>query len=287
MDLNKIHYFFRAAELQNFTKAAQACHIAQTTMSKYIAVLEHELGVSLFVRNHKTAVLTPQGERFYKEMKKIAEQYQDLCQDILRDTYKELRIGMVTTDYADFQVLCAFEKEFPTISVHFSFAEGKKLLSDLEHHRLDALICPNILNFYRNSEQELRYIDLVRIKESIVCSKELFSRCGSIENVIASQPFITKAGESDYHEFCREQLYELYGQRFSEIMVTTGFPQQLLLLNLSRGFGIIPMAKDTEYENLISFPAADVFTETAQLIWAKDFVTSGLRMLLEYIGESG
>lgn len=70
MDLNKIHYFFRAAELQNFTKAAQACHIAQTTMSKYIAVLEHELGVSLFVRNHKTAVLTPQGERYYKEMKK-------------------------------------------------------------------------------------------------------------------------------------------------------------------------------------------------------------------------
>ena len=40
MDLDKIGYFFKAAELGNFTKAAGECHIAQTTMSKYIHVLE-------------------------------------------------------------------------------------------------------------------------------------------------------------------------------------------------------------------------------------------------------
>lgn len=52
MDLDKIEYFFKAAELKNFTKAAKECHIAQTTMSKYVRVLEEELGCPLFVRNH-------------------------------------------------------------------------------------------------------------------------------------------------------------------------------------------------------------------------------------------
>ena len=34
MDLNRIHYFFKAVEYKNFTQAANACHIGQTTMSR-------------------------------------------------------------------------------------------------------------------------------------------------------------------------------------------------------------------------------------------------------------
>lgn len=49
MDLNRIHYFFKAVEYKNFTQAANACHIGQTTMSKYIAVLEQELQTQLFM----------------------------------------------------------------------------------------------------------------------------------------------------------------------------------------------------------------------------------------------
>lgn len=37
MDIDKLYYFFAAAESESFTKAADRCHIAQTTMSKYIA----------------------------------------------------------------------------------------------------------------------------------------------------------------------------------------------------------------------------------------------------------
>lgn len=40
MDIDKLYYFFAAAESESFTKAADRCHIAQTTMSKYIAQLE-------------------------------------------------------------------------------------------------------------------------------------------------------------------------------------------------------------------------------------------------------
>ena len=71
MDLNRIHYFFKAVEYKNFTQAANACHIGQTTMSKYIAVLEQELQTQLFIREHRTLTLTKQGKQFYEGMKNI------------------------------------------------------------------------------------------------------------------------------------------------------------------------------------------------------------------------
>lgn len=76
MDLNRIHYFFKAVEYKNFTQAANACHIGQTTMSKYIAVLEQELQTQLFIREHRTLTLTKQGKQFYEGMKNIYASYQ-------------------------------------------------------------------------------------------------------------------------------------------------------------------------------------------------------------------
>lgn len=61
MDLAKIQYFLEAARLTNFTQAARNCHIAQTTMTKYITQLEKELGCRLFRREHRGVSLTPEG----------------------------------------------------------------------------------------------------------------------------------------------------------------------------------------------------------------------------------
>lgn len=286
MDLGKIHYFIAAAELQNFTKAAKACHIAQTTMSKYITVLEQEMGCRLFLRAHRTARLTVQGERFYEGIKKIYEQYQDLCQEISRTGGSSLRIGMLTIDYEDFPVLRSFELSHPDISVYFSFGEEAKLLADLQRRRLDALICPNILSLQHCGEkQRLVREDLVTIEESLVCSRELLERFGSIGAVIAGQPFITKTSDNTYQNFCRAKLQELYGSTFSETLIASSFSQQLLLLNLSRGFAIIPSLAGAEYENLIFFPTPEIFSETAQLLYQQDFVTESLQALLKHIHE--
>lgn len=57
----------------NFTKAACECFIAQTAMSRHIAALEGELGVSLFVRNNRSVSLTPAGEVFYGEARVLVE----------------------------------------------------------------------------------------------------------------------------------------------------------------------------------------------------------------------
>ena len=61
MDLNRIHYFFKAVEYKNFTQASNACHIGQTTMSKYIAVLEQELQTQLFISKRQITSIKSTG----------------------------------------------------------------------------------------------------------------------------------------------------------------------------------------------------------------------------------
>ncbi len=285
MDINKIHYFFSAAETQNFTRAAEYCHIAQTTMSKYISVLEQELGFKLFVRSNKTARLTEQGEAFYDGMKKIAEQYTELCRQISKRDSRELRIGMMATDYEDFPILRSFELENPDVSVYYSFAENEKLLEELRKNKLDALICPSVLTLGGFDTDGFVREDMVMIEEALVCSRELIERYGSIGNVIANRPLITKTAESAYQNFCREKLGELYGSVFNDVIVAENYSQQILLLNLSRGFAIIPAKMGMDYDNLVFTPADEILYESAQLIYHGSFISSALGTLLKYVHE--
>ena len=57
------------------------------------------------------------------------------------------------------------------------------------------------------------------------------------------------------------------------------------MLNLSRGFAFLPSLYEADYEKLVFIPTSDVFSETAQLLYSPEFVTSGLQSLLDFIHE--
>ena len=62
MELFQLRYFASAARLLNFTRAAEACHIAQPSLSAQIAALEKEVGTPLFHRQGRSVRLTDAGE---------------------------------------------------------------------------------------------------------------------------------------------------------------------------------------------------------------------------------
>lgn len=286
MDLNKIHYFFKAAELKNFTKAADECHIAQTTMSKYIATLEQELDMQLFIREHKNLILTSQGQKFYDGMKDIALQYQELCRQIHRNTANELHIGVVTTDYTDFKIIESFEKKYPSVSISYVFSDERKMLYDLQSSKLDALICPDMLEFYHSIKEQIEDVSLACIKVSLVCSKELINKYHTVENVIKNVPFITKADETGYHQFIKEEIYKQFHQAFNETIIVKEFPKQLLLLRLSHGFSVLPIEEVNTNENLVAFEISNHFKETEKLIYLKNNQSKSLKLLLNHINEN-
>ncbi|HEY2100327.1 MAG: hypothetical protein QOI50_6124 [Pseudonocardiales bacterium] len=62
MERRQLEYFVAVVEHGGFSAAARALHVAQPSLSRSIGNLEHELGVGLFHRAGRTAVLSAAGE---------------------------------------------------------------------------------------------------------------------------------------------------------------------------------------------------------------------------------
>lgn len=64
MELRHLRYLLAVAEHQNFTRAAEALHISQPTLSQQIKQLESTLGAHLLDRSGRTVRPTDAGEAF-------------------------------------------------------------------------------------------------------------------------------------------------------------------------------------------------------------------------------
>ena len=61
MELRQLKYFVKAAEKLNFSEAAKALFITQSTLSQQIRQLEQEMNTQLFERNSHAVYLTESG----------------------------------------------------------------------------------------------------------------------------------------------------------------------------------------------------------------------------------
>src|SRR6187401_1419384 len=88
MDIRQLQYLVALAREKHFTRAAQACHVTQPTLSGRIRQLEQELGVPIVERGQRFLGLTPEGERVLKWAHSILDNWTSLQQEIatLRST---------------------------------------------------------------------------------------------------------------------------------------------------------------------------------------------------------
>ena len=82
MDIRQLQYLAALAREKHFTRAAQACHVTQPTLSGRIRQLEQELGVPIVERGQRFVGLTPEGERVLKWAHLVLDNWQSLQQEL-------------------------------------------------------------------------------------------------------------------------------------------------------------------------------------------------------------
>lgn len=142
MELYTMRYVLAVAEHKNFSLAAQACHIGQPALSQQIAKLEKELGVTLFLRNSRGAVLTEAGGEFVRRASEIIQRSEALQSEmslyagLCRGT---LNVGVITSlQCIDFGgMLSALCSTYPEVSVNIHQGGTHILLQQLIERKLD------------------------------------------------------------------------------------------------------------------------------------------------------
>ena len=94
MDVRVLKYFLAVAKEGNITKAADAVHVTQPTMSRQLMELEDELGVELLIRGKRKITLTSSGILFQQRAQEIVTLLDKTQRDIAE--HNDMVAGVVT-----------------------------------------------------------------------------------------------------------------------------------------------------------------------------------------------
>lgn len=78
MEIKQLKTFLAVADARSFLKAADSLYVTRQAISKTIDQLEDELGIELFFRNQKGAMMTPAGIYFYPRAASVVAEFDKL-----------------------------------------------------------------------------------------------------------------------------------------------------------------------------------------------------------------
>ena len=140
--LRQLGYFVALAKELNFTRAAQACFVGQSTLSAGLKELEDALGIHLVERDRQNVSITPIGLEVLERAKLILAASEDLVEyagATGKPMTATIRLGVIPT-IAPFLlpvVLPEVRTRFPDLKITLREDLTGNLLSRLAEHKLD------------------------------------------------------------------------------------------------------------------------------------------------------
>ncbi len=145
MTIRQLEYFMAVARTLNFTDAASEMFVSQPALSRGIASLETELGVSLLERNHHTVALTQAGMLLATELPRLRNDL-DRIVSLVRQTENglmgHLNVGVLEGQQLDEAVQITFRyfaQSLPLVELSPIRMDERELLTGLSQNRLDII----------------------------------------------------------------------------------------------------------------------------------------------------
>ena len=143
--MHQIRYFLAVCETLNFTRAAEACHVSQPSLTRAIQALEDELGGPLFRRERNNTHLTGLGEMMRPHLGQVlieTDAAKERARSFGRLEDVELKLGMMCTigPHRFVPFLQSFRERHPKVRLAVRDGSSDELRERLAKGELDVAI---------------------------------------------------------------------------------------------------------------------------------------------------
>lgn len=246
MELRHLRYLIAVSEHGSFSAAARRLHIAQSAISEQLSNLEEEVGVPLFIRGSRKATLTPAGELFLDEARRVitgAQRAVEIAQRAHRGKIGALRIGFFSgaTGVSFPRLIRLFRKKHPDIQISLVEMTSAQQWQALLKGQID-------VGFTRRLEPEFRAelrSELIQ-QDPIVAvlpKNHPAASTGSVDlKDLANEPFVLSSRETSPALF--DRVIELCSEAgFSPNIssISTVWSSVVLMVQAGEGIALLPL----------------------------------------------
>jgi DNA-binding transcriptional LysR family regulator len=142
MDTQSLTAFLEVAESRSFSRAGETLHLSQPAISKRIAVLEQQLGASLFDRIGRQVTLTDAGRTLLPYAKRALQDMEDGRRALSHLSGKVGgRLSIGTSHHIGLHrlppVLRAFTRQYPEVDLDIHFMDSEDACEAVVHGQLE------------------------------------------------------------------------------------------------------------------------------------------------------
>ncbi|MGV1791826.1 LysR family transcriptional regulator [Rhizobium lusitanum] len=239
MDLRRLACFVALAEELHFRRAAERCHLTQPALSQQLRHLEDELEAQLVYRNKRRVSLTPAGEVFADEARKMLHMSKQAAQLVRRTARGELgQLFVGCTAPGMFialpEIVRMFSKELPDVGLVIQEMTTAEQEEALRHGRIQlGIIHPPL------DDSSISCLKIAEVAFKLVISNQnpLSRKRKLTLGDLASENFIMfprKVGPQLY-----DQIVALcQNAGFSPRMIHEASPAQSIVAMAAANFGV-------------------------------------------------
>ena len=272
MDIRHVQYFLKVAETGNFTAAADALYISQSSLSKQIQALERELDVTLFDRSRRRIALTPAGELFRRHAHNLQAAYLSTLADLAEfrsgPSFSVVSIPVIAP-YGIPARLSGFRAAYPHLDFTLEEQEAAQILAALDGGRHEvAFVRQPFVDAARYSWAQ---VAADRLAVAVSRSHPLAGRASVALQELAREPLIVPGKGSLVHDLAVDACR---AAGFEPRIVYTSLRAASILGLAATGNGVALMMERilgfTAHPDVVALPLAEPVEANVVLAWRAD-----------------
>lgn len=267
LSLRDLEYVVAVADLGNFMRAAERCHVTQPSLSVQIRRVEMRLDTVIFERTTRRILVTEQGTRLVDQMRKVLVEGRRLLDMALRPERAfggTLRLSAIATlgPYYFPHVLGDVHRAFPDVSLELGEGKTDELVQALLRGELDVVLMSAPV-----TDTQVSCVAIFQEPFRLACRDDHPANTSSGDLWASLEP--RERLLLDEGHCLREQALAACDDVAPDQRQATSLETLRYMVAAGEGCTLMPQLATTQVRGMRYLPLPDDFARTIVLAWRK------------------